>query len=70
MSVLGSYAYPGPTSQHSIDDGPPVSFTPTISTTDELYDQVFFNSGQLTDGEHKITLKLVSGDWFWFDEIT
>ncbi|KZP07799.1 hypothetical protein FIBSPDRAFT_965368 [Athelia psychrophila] len=69
VTVLGSYAgSPGPTSEYSIDDGPPILFTGSVNSTVELYDRVFYKSVLLADGEHTITLKLVAGDWFWFDE--
>lgn len=69
--MLGSYAgSPGPTSEYSIDDGTPISFTGPINGTVELYQQIFYQSPTLTDGEHTITWKLVKGDWFWFDELT
>ncbi|KZP07789.1 hypothetical protein FIBSPDRAFT_1052773 [Athelia psychrophila] len=70
VTVLGSYAgSPRPTSEYSIDNGPPTSFTGLVNATVELYDQVFYQSPPLVDGEHTLTLKLVAGDWFWFDEL-
>ncbi|KAF7984902.1 hypothetical protein HWV62_10911 [Athelia sp. TMB] len=68
IAVLGSYGSTGPTSQYSIDDGPPTTFTPMFNTSSEIYSQVFYTSPVLDAGEHKITIALVSGDWYWFDE--
>ena len=62
ITVLGSYADPPPTSEYTIDNGAPTQFTPSLATNQEIYDQVFYTSPELDDGEHTISLTLIAGD--------